>query len=133
MPHAPDVLRAHPLQPAALAAIERCVQACLDCAGACAACADACLAEERAAELRECIRLDLDCADVCAATGRVVARLTLPHRAAMEALLRACIETCRTCGAVCAGHAGMHAHCAACADACRTCEQACAGLLQAMA
>ena len=132
MQHFDAVLRAHPKQIPALDLVRRCVEACHDCASACNACADACLSEERAQEMRECIRLDLDCADVCAATGAVVSRLTRPHKAPMEALLTACIETCRACGAECEKHAAMSEHCRACAAACRTCEGAGAALLHAM-
>ncbi len=132
MHHFDALLRSHPKQVSTLDLVRRCVEMCHDCASSCNGCADACLSEERLDMLRECIRLDLDCADVCAATGAVVSRLTRPHKAPMEALLTACIETCRACAAECDKHAAMHAHCKTCAEACRACEVACAALLHAM-
>ena len=132
MPAASDVLGTHPHQPSTMGLIIACVEACTECARACSACADACLSEENLAELRECIRLNLDCADVSAATGAAVSRLTRPHRTPMKAVLQACIESCRTCGDVCASHAEMHGHCRVCAELCRNCERACAALLGAI-
>ncbi len=132
MSHIDAMLKANPHQPSDLDRIGACVAACLDCAAVCASCADACLSEQHLDMLRECIRLDLDCADICAATGAVMTRMTRPHKAPMEALLRACIEACRACGTECEKHASMHAHCKICAEACRACERACTSMLDAI-
>ena len=105
-----------------------------DCAQACTSCADACLAEDMVADLRQCIRLNLDCADICATTGRVVSRQTAYDADVTGAMLRACIEACRSCADECEIHAahGME-HCRVCAAECRSCEQACQELLAAIA
>lgn len=110
-----------------------CIEACYDCADSCTQCADDCLAEESHHDLTTCIRLNLDCADVCMTTGRVVARQTGRDLAVTAAVLRACIESCRSCAAECDIHAahGME-HCRVCADECRRCEHACEELLAAI-
>jgi hypothetical protein len=108
-----------------------CLDACLDCAQACTACADACLAEPMVKDLVTCIRTNLTCADVCDTTGRVLSR-DIDDVAVARAMLQACAEACRACGAECAQHAEMHEHCGVCADACRRCEEACRQLLDAM-
>ena len=112
----------------------RCIEACYDCADSCTQCADACLAEESVQELTTCIRLNLDCADICATTGRVVGRRTGYDAAVTGAMLRACIEACRTCADECEIHAahGME-HCRVCAEECRRCEQECQALLATIA
>src|SRR5688572_30922611 len=74
----------------------RCIEACYDCAESCTQCADDCLGEESVQELTTCIRLNLDCADICATTGRVVSRRTGYDADVTSAVLRACIEACRT-------------------------------------
>lgn len=102
-----------------------CIEACLDCAQVCASCADACLAEPNVAELTQCIRLDLDCSDLCAVTAMVGSRRTGSNELVIKALIEACAEACRLCGAECATHAPHMAHCRICADTCRTCEEAC--------
>jgi hypothetical protein len=109
-----------------------CIEACYDCADACTQCADDCLGEETVQELTTCIRLNLDCADVCAATGRVVSRRTGEDAAVTGAVLRACIEACRSCADECEIHAahGME-HCRICAEECRRCQRACEELLPA--
>lgn len=109
--------------------LTECVRACFDCASMCTMCADACLAEDMVTDLRYCIRTDLDCADICLATGKVVARQTLPSRDILYAQLTACLTACRVCAAECEQHAMHHDHCRMCAEACRRCEQACEGLV----
>jgi hypothetical protein len=112
----------------------RCIDACYDCAESCTQCADDCLGEESVQELTTCIRLNLDCADICATTGRVVGRRTGYDAEVTSAVLRACIEACRSCADECDIHAahGME-HCGVCAEECRRCEQACQELLAAIA
>jgi hypothetical protein len=112
----------------------RCIEACYDCTDSCTQCADDCLAEESVQHLTTCIGLNLDCADICLTTGRVVSRQTGYDAAVTAAVLRACIQSCRSCAAECDIHAarGMK-HCEVCAEECRRCEQACEELLAAVA
>lgn len=102
------------------------------CSQTCSACADACLCEGSVAELRTCITTDLNCADICATTARVLSRNTAFNTELVGALVRACVEACRVCGAECEQHADHHDHCRICAEACRSCEEACRELLTAM-
>ena len=115
------------------ALLVRCIEACYDCAESCTQCADDCLGEEGVQDLTSCIRRNLDCADICAATGRVVGRRTGDVPAVTSAVLRACIEACRSCADECEIHAahGME-HCRVCAEECRGCERACGELLAAI-
>ncbi|WP_152191906.1 four-helix bundle copper-binding protein [Georgenia satyanarayanai] len=114
------------------ALLARTIDALVACAQTCTACADACLSEESVAEMRACIRTDLDCADVCGTTARVLSRQTAYDADVTRALLRVCVQVCRTCGDECAAHADHHEHCRICAEACRACEQACSELLAAI-
>jgi hypothetical protein len=130
MPHAHDMLMAHPrklgVDPAVLAA---CIEACFDCAQACLACADACLGEDMVADLVRCIRLNLDCDDVCDVTGRLLSRQTEPDYRVVRAQVEACRIACGACAVECERHAEHHEHCAICARACRHCEDSCTRLL----
>ena len=133
MPHAHDMLMAHPrrlrIDPAALA---ECIEACFDCAQMCMACADACLGEPDVQTLIHCIRLNLDCDDVCDLTGRLLSRQTEPDWNVLRAQLQACVAACRACAIECERHAAHHEHCQLCARACRRCEAACARVLAAV-
>lgn len=106
----------------------RCIEACYDCAESCTQCADDCLGEGSVQELTTCIRLNLDCADICATTGRVVSRQTGYDAELTSAVLRECIEACRSCADECEIHAahGME-HCKVCAEECSRCEQGAKG------
>jgi hypothetical protein len=115
-------------QPSLVAVME----ALVDCAQTCAMCADACLDEQSVADLRRCIVLNLDCADVCNATFAVIARRTSKDIVLTRALVQACIEACRACGAECREHGEHMAHCAICAEACDRCREACERFLDAM-
>lgn len=134
MTHTHAMLQTHP-QPGATdtVALVACIEACFDCALTCTMCADACLGEAHLDMLRRCIRLNLDCADICNATGRVLARQTLPDSALLRAQVQACLLACQLCAAECEEHAEMHEHCRVCADACRQCEAACNEMLTALA
>lgn len=112
--------------------LARAIDALVACSQACTACADACLSEDMVAELRACIRTNLDCADVCETTARVLSRQTSYNADVTRAVLQACVEVCRACGAECASHADHHEHCRVCAEACRACEEACSELLTAI-
>jgi hypothetical protein len=112
--------------------LARVLDAAATCAQVCTACADACLSEEMVADLRKCIRTDLDCADICGTTLRVLSRHTAYDANITRAQLQVCIEACRSCGAECEQHAGMHEHCRVCAEACRACETACRELLDSI-
>jgi hypothetical protein len=133
MPHAHDLLMAHPrklgVEPSILSA---CIEACFDCAQACLACADACLGEDTVAELVRCVRLTLDCDDICDVTGRLLSRQTETDYRVLRAQVEACLLACRACAVECEKHAEHHEHCALCARACRHCEDACARLLAAL-
>ena len=133
MPHAHDLLMAHPrkltVDPATLAA---CIEACFDCAQACLACSDACLGEAEPASLVRCIRLTLDCDDVCDVTGRLLSRQTEPDWAVLRAQVQSCLLACHACAIECERHGEYHEHCRLCAAACRRCEDACARLLSAL-
>lgn len=109
------------------------VRALYDCAEACTACADACLSESDPAALNKCIRLDMDCADQCVTGGRVLSRQTEYDANVTQAVLRACVQLCRTCGDECSLHAQHHEHCRVCAEACRRCEDLCQQVLDAIA
>jgi len=126
-----QMLEAHPAEPGIdQRLLAETVKACFECAQVCTSCADACLAEDQLEMLRRCIRLDLDCADVCVATGRVIARQTMPAPDVVTAQLRACVAACRACAAECGSHAGHHEHCRACAESCKWCEEMCERLLR---
>ena len=132
--HATEMLRTHPSKTQVdPRLIQACIKACFDCAQTCTACADACLGEQQHVQmLVRCIRLNLDCADVCETTGRVVSRQTQPDWSIVRAQLEACMAACRSCGAECQKHAGMHEHCRVCAEACQRCAGACDSVLQAL-
>jgi hypothetical protein len=107
----------------------RCIEACFDCAQTCTTCADGCLAE-MPSEMRACIAKCTTCGDVCATTGRVLSRPGQGWQSLVliQAIVTACIESCRICLAECASHPGMQ-RCRICAEVCRRCEQACNELL----
>jgi Domain of Unknown Function (DUF326) len=134
MTHTQQMLQTHPRS----AAIEsdvllQCIDACFDCAQSCTACSDACLGEDDVATLIRCVRLCQDCSDVCATTGRILSRQTEFDLTVAAAIVRACVDVCRPCGAECERHAAHHEHCRVCADACRRCEKACEETLSALA
>jgi hypothetical protein len=134
MTYAKQMLESHPRGAAVkVGPLIECIEACLDCAQSCTACADACLGEAEPAPLVRCIRTCLDCSDVCATTGRVLSRQTEFEADVARAVLEACAQACRTCGAECERHAGHHEHCRVCAEACLRCERACTGALSALA
>lgn len=134
MSYASSMLGNHPAQFGGIdrALLNNAIDSCVACAQACTTCADACLSEEQVAALTVCIRTTLDCADICETTSRVLSRHTGYDRNVTRALLVACVAACRTSGAECERHAGMHEHCRVCAEACRRCEQACQELLSAL-
>ena len=134
MSHTQAMLQTHP-QASTIdtAALVACIEACFECAQTCTMCADACLGEAHIDMLRRCIRLNLDCADICDATGRVLARQTMPNNALLRAQVQACLLACQVCGAECEQHAEMHEHCRVCAESCRRCEAACNRMLTALA
>ena len=120
----------HPVHPSSDRAVAiECITACYSCAEACNACADACLGEKEVAHLIECVRDNNDCADVCLATARVISRFTRTDKRLAGAQLRACIQACEICGAMCESHAGKMEHCRVCAEGCRRCAKACEALL----
>ncbi len=106
-----------------------CITACYSCTEACNACADACLGEKNVSEMVQCIRDCTDCADVCLVTGRIMSRFTRTDFKLSGAQLRACIEACQVCGAMCEKHGAKMEHCRVCAEACRRCVKACEALL----
>jgi len=108
------------------------IEAMQDCAQACTACADACLGEESLQDLVKCIRTDLDCADICGTTAAVMSRQTEYDANVSRALVEACAQVCKSCGAECEQHALHHEHCRVCAEAGRRCEDACRQLLAQM-
>ena len=128
-----EIAKTHP-QPTSLDrdALLRCIEECFDCAASCTACADADLAEDDVGEMARCIRLCLDCGDACVATARIVTRQTATDLGVVRAIVQACAEACRACGAECERHAAHHEHCRLCAEACRRCERACDDLLAAI-
>ena len=126
------IFRAHPVRPAELDAIARCVEACFACQQICVSCADACLSEQHIESLRACITLSLDCADICAATGAVLLRLGRPGPQPVQAQVAACAQACRSCAEECGRHAEMHDHCRICAEACHACHDACEDMLKGM-
>ena len=133
MTHARQLIATHPAKPVVDAdVLGRCIDACLDCTQSCTACADACLGEQDLSTLVRCIRLNLDCADICAATGNLLSRQTEFEPDVARALVQACIEACRVCGAECERHADHMQHCRICAESCRHCEQACNDVLSAL-
>ena len=84
-----EMLEAHPAPTIGdLDVLVRCIESCADCAAACTSCADADLSEGGVEDLVRCIRRCLDCADVCEATGRVVARQTVPDVSVVRAAFR---------------------------------------------
>ena len=129
----PEIIALHP-QPSEVNrdALVHCVQECLDCGASCTACADASLAEGDIQEMVRAIRLCLDCADACHATGRSVARQTVPDPTSMRAMITACAAACVACAEECERHASHHEHCRVCAEECRECKGACDELLAAM-
>jgi hypothetical protein len=132
--HVVQMLQTHP-RPTQIdrTLLQECIEACFDCAQTCTACADACLGEQQHLQmLVRCIRLNLDCADVCDTTGRLLSRQTEPDWTVLRAQLEVCVAACRSCGAECQQHAGMHEHCRVCAESCRRCEEACNRLLAAL-
>jgi hypothetical protein len=110
----------------------RCIDACDDCAQSCTACADDDLSEPDVADLVKCIRLGLDCADVCTTTSRIVSRQTEYDANVTRAILRTCVQACRSSGDECERHAADHEHCRICMESCRRCEAACEALLAAI-
>jgi hypothetical protein len=130
MSYIKQMFETHPINPSSDHAINiECITACYSCAEACNACADACLAEQDVAQLIDCIRDCTDCADVCLTTGRIISRFTRTDFKLAGAQLRACIQACQSCGALCEKHGAKMAHCRVCAEACRRCAKACEALL----
>lgn len=130
MSYIKQMFEAHPVNPSSDHAINmECITACYACAEACNVCADACMGEKEVAPLLECIRDNIDCADVCLATGRVMSRFTRTDKRLAGALLRACIQACEICGAMCSKHGEKMEHCRICAEACARCAKACQALL----
>lgn len=125
-----DALAHHPARDTFdLPELIRAIEACQQCASLCAVCADSDLARDDAG-MHGCIRTCLDCSAVCAVTATILSRPT-PSGDAWEALVRACIASCRECAVECEKH--DHVCCQACAKACRECEQALQQLLAAAA
>ena len=124
------MFEAHPVNPSSdhVTAIE-CITACYSCSEACNACADACLGEKNVAEMVSCIRDCNDCSDVCLATARIISRFTRTDFNLAGAQLRACIQACQSCGAICQKHGERMEHCRVCAEACHDCAEACQALL----
>ena len=130
MSYIKEMFDTHPVHPSSDRAVAiECITACYSCAEACNACGDACLGEKDVAHLVECIRDNNDCADVCLATARIISRFTRTDKNLAGAQLRACIEACQICGAMCARHAAHMEHCRVCAEACGRCAEACKALL----
>ena len=110
----------HPVNPSSDHAINiECITACYSCTEACNACADACLGEKEVAQMIECIRDCNDCADVCLATARIISRFTRTDFKLAGAQLRAGVQACQICGAICESHGAKMEHCRVCAEACR--------------
>ena len=134
MTHAREMLETHPrtasIPPDVL--IEA-IEACFDCAQSCTTCADACLGEEDVQNLIACIRRCSGCADVCVTTGRELSRQTESDLEIVQAVLTACVDTCRECAEECERHAPHHEHCRICATVCRRCEEACRSALSLVA
>src|SRR4051794_11483892 len=130
MSYIKQMFETHPVNPSSdHATVIDCITACYSCTEACNACADACLGEKNVSDMVQCIRDCNDCADVCLATARVISRFTRTDFKLAGAQLRACIQACESCGAVCAKHGEKVEHCRVCAEACRRCAAACQALL----
>lgn len=133
MPHAQQILEAHPRGPQVdVRILAACIDACFDCAQSCTTCTDADLAEPDYETLIACIALCLNCGDVCVATGRVLSRQTEFVRELAAVVVEACVDACRRCGDEGERHAQHHEHCRICAEVCRRCEQACNDVLTAL-
>jgi len=130
MSYIKEMFESHPVNPSSDHAILiECITACYSCGEACNACADACLAEKNVAEMVPCIRDCNDCADVCLTTARIISRFTRTDFKLAGAQLRACLQACESCGAICAQHGKQMEHCRVCAKACHRCAEACRSLL----
>lgn len=133
MSHTNEMLKAYPGSfDADAALLAAAVEALIECASICTQCADACLSEQDVKVMVKCIRLDLDCADICSSTSRVLARQTAYDASVTRAVLEACVQVCKACGAECEHHGHHMAHCKICAETCRRCEQACSALLDSI-
>jgi hypothetical protein len=112
--------------------LARCIDSCFECAQTCTTCADGCLAE-MPDEMRRCIALCTSCSDICTTVGKILARPSHGgHRVKIiDALLRACVESCRVCQEECGAHPGSE-RCRVCTETCRRCEQVCGELLGAL-
>jgi hypothetical protein len=67
------------------------------------------LREQDRAEMVKCIRLCLDRTDICTATLGVVSRQTGVRHGRHQALLEACVTTCKSCGEECERHSRQRA------------------------
>ena len=63
--------------------------------------------EKNVAELVQCIRDNNDCADISLTTARIISRFTRTDFKLAGAQLRACVQACQSCGAICEKH-GSH-------------------------
>lgn len=114
------------------ALLAKCIDACFECAQTCTTCADGCLAE-MPSEMQRCIARCTSCGDICATTGRVLARPSHGghYITVIEALVRACVESCQACQEECGGHPASE-RCRLCTQTCQQCEQSCGELLDAL-
>jgi hypothetical protein len=104
--HATEMLQTHPSKARIDAGLLQArIEACFDCAQTCTA-----------------------CADVCETTGRLVSRQTQPD----WSVVRAQLETCRSCSTECQKHGGLHEHCRVCAEVCVRGADACDRLVQVL-
>ena len=104
------------------------MQACMD---ACAACEQACTV--CATQMMSCAPACMNCADMCNTMMRSMLRMQGMNRAAMMAMLDACIEMCRMCMDECMAHADASDVCRMCAQACQACMDACMAMKASMA
>jgi len=127
-----EMIGSHPESSVHDEGLLRCIERCIECVQTCVICADACLAEEDVSELRRCISLNLVCADACRTTARTLSRAVASDFELTQAVLLACVQACRSCGAECERHSEHHEHCRICAETCRRCASACEAAVTAM-